>query len=133
MSSSALDPPSPMDNAIERLNTSITQLCKVNEVIHTLFDLTEGAIKRNRDGTSNSMPSTNFDVSNLDFEIIKITELTDQLCLSNIAKESDKSRRGILPATAKFVKTACRIIAPAAKNVLVAAADGFKSVSSLHP
>jgi hypothetical protein len=69
-------------------------------------------------------------ITDIDSEIEKVSQLTDRLLAKpkeNTAKESPQS---ILPATAKFVKTACQAVAPATKTILIAVSNASSSVIS---
>jgi len=88
-------------------------------VLDAYFNITPGAVDAGTsNGTSDTTTSTSFDIEKLYDEIFKITELTDQLLLSTqLSQDFRKYRPGILPDTAKFVKTVGRIIAPAATSL----------------
>src|SRR5271154_3944507 len=107
-----INPASPIDLAIERLNTSITRLFRVNGVLDSEF---------NSSSKIDDGPSSELNIALIDSEIEKISQLTDHLLAKEKStKDLEDSHQGILPATARFVKTACQAVAPAAKNILVA-------------
>jgi hypothetical protein len=122
--SQIIDPASPIDLAIGRLNTSITRLLRVNGVLDSEFN----SSTKIDDG-----PSSELNFTFIDSEIEKISQLTDRLLAKEKStKDFEDSHQGILPATARFVKTACQAVAPAAKTILISASHGSSLVMCFY-
>ena len=121
--SRVVNPASPIYLAIERLNTSITRLFEVNRVLDAEF---------NPKSRIDCDISCEVNITLIDSEIEKIVQLTDRLLAKEkSAKDFGASHQGILPATARFVKTVCQAVAPAAKTILVTVSQGSSLVMSL--
>jgi hypothetical protein len=122
--SQIINPASPIALAIGRLNTSITRLYRVNGVLDSEF---------NPSSKIDDGPSSELNVTFIDSEIEKISQLTDHLLEKEKSiKDFEASQKGILPGTARFVKTACQAVAPAAKTILVSASHGSSLVMCFY-
>ena len=123
------EPVTPLQQAVKRLNDSIQRLYKINGwVDNELRSVTDDKI----DGAwwESSVNPPALQIDNLDSEIKRVTELTDEL-LSDRQKmaESQESRHGILPATMNFLRTAGHALAPGTKVLLAAASQGSSLVT----
>ena len=107
--------------AIGKLNTSISRLFRVNDVLDSELNLSS----KIDDGHSSEL-----NVTLVDSEIEKISQLTDRLLAKE--KSSKDLHQGILPATARFVKTTCQAIAPAAKTILISVSQGSSLVTCFY-
>lgn len=125
-----LEPVTALQQAVKRLNDSIQRLYKINGwVDDELRSVTD--VKTDGAWWESSVNPPALKIDNLDSEIKRVTELTDEL-LSNRRKlaESQESRQGILPATMNFLRTAGHALAPCTKVLLAAASQGSSLVQS---
>jgi len=119
---SKLDPEAPINVAIKRLNTSITRLFQVNRALESECNLSDGATESQ---------SSEVDITDINFEIERLGKLTNYLLASEKTRnDAQECRQIIPPATTRFVKTACRAVAPAAKAILAAVSNSSTSVIS---